>query len=133
MHHYFKPQGIPTILLEEETLKLEELEALRLKDLEGMHQADCAEAMRVSRQTFQLILEEARVKVARALIEGRAIKIEGGDYEIKGCLYSCESCGATFEVGLVQDEKACIACGSDQIICRKKKRHRRHQEHAETD
>ena len=76
----FKPAGIPRSSLEEVVVKLEELEAIRLKDLQGLEQEECAECMGVSRPTFQRILMEGRGKIAAALIEGKAIRIEGGNY-----------------------------------------------------
>jgi uncharacterized protein len=76
----FKPNGIPLSDLPEVVVKLEELEAIRLKDLLGLEQEECAEHMGVSRPTFQRILMEGRGKVAAALIEGQAIRIEGGNY-----------------------------------------------------
>ena len=65
--------------LEELELKVEELEAMRLKDIEGLSQEECAQQMEISRQTFQNILDLAREKIAKALVEGKAIRIGGGD------------------------------------------------------
>lgn len=79
----FKPAGIPGYELEEVVLKLEEAEALRLKDLLGYDQFECAEQMGVSRTTFQRILVEAHRKVADAIINSKALVLEGGNYEIK--------------------------------------------------
>lgn len=79
---YFKPAGIPMRMLEEVMLSLEEAEAVRLKDLEGLEQADGAESMNVSRPTFQRVLASARQKIADALLNGKAIRIEGGNYEM---------------------------------------------------
>jgi predicted DNA-binding protein (UPF0251 family) len=59
-------------------LTLDELEALRLADLEGLGQVEAAERMNVSRQTFGRIVEQARRKVAAALVHERGIGIEGG-------------------------------------------------------
>jgi len=77
---YFKPAGIPLRFLDETTLAVEELEALRLKDIEGLEQEEGAREMGVSRPTFQRILGRARRKIAEALIEGKAIRIDGGAY-----------------------------------------------------
>lgn len=74
----FKPAGIPTRELRQVAMTLDEYEALRLADLEGLYQADAAEAMGVSRPTFGRILESARRKVADALTHGSALLIEGG-------------------------------------------------------
>ena len=79
---YFKPAGIPLRTLEEVRLSVEEAEALRLKELEGLEQEQGAEKMNISRQTFQRILASARQKVADALLNGKAIRIEGGNFEI---------------------------------------------------
>jgi uncharacterized protein len=79
---YFKPAGIPLKSLEEVTLAVEEIEALRLKDLEGLDQADAAARMNVSRPTFQRILVKARGKVAEALFHGKAVRIGGGDFHV---------------------------------------------------
>lgn len=81
--HYFKPRGIPVNELDEVELKVEEFEALRLKDLEDMDQNRAAEKMEISQSTFHRILVEARKKIADALVKGKAIRIEGGDYKRK--------------------------------------------------
>jgi uncharacterized protein len=73
---YFKPAGIPMRDLEETVLAADELEALRLADLSGMYHTEAAKEMGVSRQTFDRIVKAARAKVAKALCEGRALKIE---------------------------------------------------------
>ncbi len=73
----FKPQGIPARQLEEIYLSLEGFEALRLADLEGLHQQEAAERMKVSRQTFGRLLAEARRAVAEAVVKGLCLRIEG--------------------------------------------------------
>jgi hypothetical protein len=79
---YFKPAGIPLKMLEEVGLSVEEAEALRLKDIEGLEQEQCAGKMNISRPTFQRVLSSARKKVAEALLGGKAIRIEGGNFEL---------------------------------------------------
>jgi predicted DNA-binding protein (UPF0251 family) len=74
----FKPIGKPMTELEAETLRLDELEALRLADLEGLYQEAAAVRMGVSRPTFARILARARSTVARALLEERALLIGEG-------------------------------------------------------
>lgn len=72
-------------------MTVDEYETIRLIDLEGMSQLDCSELMNVGRTTAQRIYNQAKKKLAKALVEGKAIKIEGGDYEVcsqvdtKGC------------------------------------------------
>ncbi len=72
---YFKPLGVPMRILEELELSCEEVEALRLKNIIGLDQAECAEKMQTSASTFQRILVSAYKKISQALIEGKAIKI----------------------------------------------------------
>ena len=79
---YFKPSGIPLRELEEVTLSVDELEALRLADREGLTAIDAAQHMRVSRHTFGRTLAAARRKVATALSMGQALRIEGGSYAV---------------------------------------------------
>ena len=72
---YFKPQGIPLRFLEEVELSLEEMEAIRLKNVQGLEQTEAALKMKTSQSTFQRILASAYKKIAEALVEGKAIKI----------------------------------------------------------
>jgi len=81
---YFKPPRVPLRDLEEVVVTVEEIEAIRLKDREGLDQRQGAERMRVSRPTFQRILTSAREKVAEALCCGKALRIEGGTYRVEG-------------------------------------------------
>lgn len=73
---YFKPQGIPLRMLEEVVLKADELEALKLYDVDGLEQTKAAEKMKISQPTFARILDSANKKVATALVKGKAIRIE---------------------------------------------------------
>lgn len=75
---YFKPRGVPLCSLDEVCIGVDELEAVRLADLDGLYQADAAEIMKISRQTFGNIIEAAHRKIADALVNGKALKIEGG-------------------------------------------------------
>jgi predicted DNA-binding protein (UPF0251 family) len=79
---YFKPAGIPLSNLEEVCMSIEEVEAIRLKDLEGLEQEAGAEKMNISRPTFQRMLASAHRKVADAILNGKAIKIDGGNFEM---------------------------------------------------
>jgi len=109
--------------LPENVLKLEELEAIRLKDLEGLEQGECAERMEVSRPTFQRILLSAREKVADSLINGKIIHIEGGNFTLNVCLIKCKDCGNEWNESFENFEKikkgeyVCPNCGSANIVC----------------
>jgi len=72
---YFKPQGIPLRMLEEVVLLPDELEALKLYEMDELEQEEAAKRMKVSQPTFARILGSARKKIAQAIIKGRAIKI----------------------------------------------------------
>jgi predicted DNA-binding protein (UPF0251 family) len=73
---HFKPQGVPLQMLETIELAQDELEAVRLTDLEGLYQEQAAEQMGVSRQTLGNILKRAHQKIAEALIDGKSIQLE---------------------------------------------------------
>jgi predicted DNA-binding protein (UPF0251 family) len=79
---YYKPRGVPLALLECVDLTVDEFEALRLADLEGLYQEEAARRMNVSRQTFGRIVDGARRKVADALTHGKALSIAGGTVEV---------------------------------------------------
>ena len=84
---YFKPVGIPMRELEELVLGMDELEAMRLTDLNGLYQADAADKMGVSRQTIGNILISAHRKLADALLNGKALRI--GPHEGEECTADC--------------------------------------------
>lgn len=78
-----KPAGVPARELETVVLGLDEAEALRLADLEGLYQEAAARSMGVSRPTFGRIVESARRKVADAVLNGKALRLEGGEICVK--------------------------------------------------
>jgi predicted DNA-binding protein (UPF0251 family) len=115
--NYFKPRGIPLSMLEEVILTVDEFEAIRLADLEGLYQEQAAEKMKVSRQTFGRIIDSAHKKVAEALIKGKALKIEGGEFEIASMRkFRCYECQHSWELpyGTGRPEN-CPSCKSDNI------------------
>jgi uncharacterized protein len=80
---FFKPQGIPLRELEEIVLQVDELEAVRLKDVLDFDQSECAKKMNISQPTFHRLILSARKKIADAIVNGKAIKIEGGNFRYK--------------------------------------------------
>ena len=120
---YFIPSDKDIPELDKNILKLEELEAIRLKDLEGMEQEECAARMEVSRPTFQRILISAREKIADSLINGKSILIEGGNFTLNICPVKCSNCGnewlESYEnlEAIKSGEYACPNCGSHQVLC----------------
>jgi len=81
---YFKPAGVRMIDLEESILTVDEFEAVRLKDLGGLDEKDAAKKMNISQPTFNRLVSSARKKIADAIVNGKAIKIEGGVYKMVG-------------------------------------------------
>lgn len=77
---YFKPRGVPLSDFEVVSITVEELEALRLVDVEGLRQEDAAIRVGISRRAFWEDLKAARTKIALALTTGKAIEIKGGNY-----------------------------------------------------
>ena len=104
---------------DEITLAVEELEAIRLKDMEGMEQEDCAAMMGVSRPTFHRILQNARSKIAEALVEGKIVHITGGDFAVQNREFECRECShrwkEPFGTGKRGIDMNCPDCGSGNI------------------
>lgn len=86
--NYFKPRAVPLSAMEEVVLSVEELEALRLAHKEGLYQQEAAARMGVSRATFGRVLDSAHRIVTTALVEGCALRIEGGSF----CMVGPERC-----------------------------------------
>jgi len=114
---YFKPAGIPCGFLNSVCLSVEEVEALRLKDLEALDQVEGAISMGVSRPTFQRILSSARKKVADALLNGKAIKIEGGNFQINTRNLCCHKRHVEIDTGEAENENSSQRpiCGIEEI------------------
>ena len=122
----FKPVGVPLHQLRTITLLHEELEALRLVDLDELYQEEAAAQMNISRSTLQRIVNEARSKVAQALTEGAALQIEGGTFRVATRYWLCTECSHTWEVehGSGQGTPVqCPNCGSHAIRLRRMRRH----------
>ena len=116
---YFKPAGIPLAGLDEIKLLVEEAEAIRLKDLEGLEQEDCAKKMNISRTTFSRILDAARQKIASALLNGKAIRIEGGNFEMAVRRFRCISgheWEVPFEAMISTPPDLCPRCETPSIM-----------------
>jgi predicted DNA-binding protein (UPF0251 family) len=116
---FFKPVGIPANALQGIRLSLEELEPISLGDLEGPEQEECAQQMRISKPTFHRILEVAWKKLADALINGKAIQIEGGNFELPERRFRCSNDGHEWNVPFEAMAKrlplSCPVCFSGNI------------------
>lgn len=115
----FRPMGIPANLLQTVRLSLEEIEAIRLKDLEGLEQEKCAERMHISRPTFHRVLGSGRKKLADALVNGKAIQVEGGNFGLPQQRFRCDNDGhewnVPFEILAGRLPLSCPACSSVNI------------------
>jgi predicted DNA-binding protein (UPF0251 family) len=117
--NYYKPKGIPASFLEEVVLSLDEFEAIRLADCEGLYQEQAANNMNISRQTFGRIIDSARGKIADALIHGKALKIEGGNVELgKSKRLKCRTCNAFFDCSESATKPVCPHCKKNNSGCK---------------
>ncbi len=122
-HVFFRPgyrRFVPLGYIEgpgqEITLSLDELEALRLADLEGLYQEEAAKRMKISRQTFGNIVQAAHRKVAEFLVRSRTLAIEGGHARMMERQYHCRACGHGWSVPRDQGRAAaCPGCASQDI------------------
>jgi uncharacterized protein len=117
---YFRPENKMSRDVEEVCLSVEEVEAIRLKDLQGLEQEQAAEQMNISRPTFHRILAAAHQKIAEALFKGKAIRIDGGNFEIPPCHFRCQSgheWDVAFEVVLDRRPGGCPSCGASEVKC----------------
>jgi len=117
---HFKPRGIPMIDLEEVQLTVDGLEALRLADFMGMSHEEAGAHMDVSRATFGRIVEQARRIVADALIHGKAISVEGGNYRrvdsSSNRPFLCDGCQHRWmEPPGTGRPPTCPACGGNDL------------------
>lgn len=121
----FKPCGVSLYAVDEVVVTVEEMEAIRLADLEGMDQGPAAEIMGVSRPTFHRILTKAHTKVAQALWQAKSLRIEGGTYRVRCCeserKFRCRACGHEWCVAKGTGERGCQIkcpiCGEQQAEC----------------
>jgi uncharacterized protein len=115
----FKPAGVPGHELETIELALDELESLRLADLEGLYHEAAARRMQISRPTFGRLLKTARHKVACALFQSKMLLFKGGPVAVRGMrTFECSDCTTRFgEPYGTGHPKGCPKCSS-QNFCR---------------
>lgn len=114
---YFKPRGVPMSRLEEVCLGLDELEALRLCDMEGLYHDKAAELIGVSRQTLGRILEQGRKKVVEALVRGKALRVEAPHDSKILTQYTCNACNYRWQETLeLKKTPCCPNCRSQKPV-----------------
>ncbi|MDA8123727.1 MAG: DUF134 domain-containing protein [Deltaproteobacteria bacterium] len=108
----FRPQGAEVTAVEEVRLTLDEYEAIRLADLEGLYQEEAASLMNVSRQTFGRIVALARRKIADVLVNGKVLRIAGGPVATNAEVSThCPRCRRAFALsGETPNPKSCPHC-----------------------
>ncbi len=122
---HYKPAGAPLRSLEEVTLTIEKMEAIRLADIEQLDQAAAAERMEVSRPTFYHIVSTAHQKIAAALWQGHALRMDGGNFRIAHrCQtslrrFTCQTCGHKWPLphgtGQRCHDVTCPACQASTV------------------
>ena len=113
----FKPVGIPARLLERISLTLDEFEALRLADYKDLEHQAASEEMGISRPTFTRLIDSARKKVAKAIVEGKEIFIMGGAIYFRNNIIKCLNCGTIVPIDFESNvDIKCPNCGSIDFI-----------------
>lgn len=112
----FKPVGVGANSLEQIALTLDEYEAIRLADYENMEHLEASKEMSISRSTFSRLVDKARSKVAKFIIDGKQLYIEGGNIHFKGNLIRCNDCGNIFNTDFEKTVKKCPNCNSANIV-----------------
>ncbi len=113
----FKPYGMPICKIEPVVIKLEEYESIRLVNYDKLPQDQAAVQMNVSRPTFTRIYNSALEQIAKAFIEGKAIEIEGGNYEMDKEWYRCRKCYKLIEgLGNHTKCKDCKLYGENELM-----------------
>ncbi len=115
---YFKPRGIPMLDLDEVRLTVDEREAIRLSDLLGLSHEEAGQSMGVSRATFGRIIQRARKAVADAIINGKAINIEGGNFKMVDAarFFRCRHCSHHWEeLRGTGRPQSCPQCGCAEL------------------
>ena len=112
----FKPAGVRRIGKVAIQLALDEFEAIRLADFEGLDHAESAVLMEISRSTFSRLVRKARQKVAQLLVEGRCLEISGGAVHFEGNAMRCRDCGFTSSVDFGSELTECPSCDSTDLI-----------------
>lgn len=111
----FKPTGVAGKNLEQRFLTLDEFEAIRLADLEGMSHEEAANEMNISRSTFSRLIDKSRQTIASFLIKGQLLTIDGGNIHFKNNIIRCFDCGHMFKTSIDLPLTKCPACSSSRL------------------
>ncbi|MFX1483589.1 MAG: DUF134 domain-containing protein [Promethearchaeota archaeon] len=112
----YKPAGVPAKELEEILITVDEFEAIRLADYEGMNQREACTVMKISQPTFNRILASARNKIAQGIVEGNVLRIEGGRYVLEDGSGGLQCADCNYRLDMDTDPRnVCPKCGSHKI------------------
>jgi len=112
----FKPTGVARKYLHQTSLSLDEYEAFRLADYEGLSHNEAADEMEISRSTFTRLIEQARKKIANFMIKGESLRIEGGNVHFRNNIIKCLDCGYMFNININKKLSQCPACKSTNLL-----------------
>ena len=118
---FFKPAGVPAAKLETVILSIDEYEAIRLVDIENLNHLEASKSMEISRPTFTRLLNSAHKKIGHAIINGFAIRIEGGSFIFVNNIYRCKKCGHEWDLKIdtkdddFSAEESCPSCDDENI------------------
>ena len=116
LYSSFKPTGVAKRKIQSISLDLDEYEAIRLADYLGMEHTEAAEEMEISRSTFTRLIERARKKAAKLLIEGKELVIQGGNIHFRGNIYRCHDCDHMFNINFKTRISTCPDCDSSNLL-----------------
>lgn len=113
---FFKPHGIPLKDIEIINLAIDEYEAIRLADYENLKHLEASKMMNISRPTFTRLLESAHKKISHSIVEGKAIRIEGGEFKFYNKVFQCKRCGQFQNLKDEEDKtRSCKNCNGDEL------------------
>jgi uncharacterized protein len=116
LYSEFKPIGVSGVSLQQVLLSLDELEASRLADYQGLSHEEAAEEMNISRSTFSRLIEQARKKIADFLVHGKLLTIDGGSVHFRNNIIRCLDCGYMFKTNINVPLKNCPDCDSINLL-----------------
>ena len=112
----FKPVGVAGRNLNKIYISIDEYEAIRLADNEGLSHLDASAEMNVSRSTFSRLIESARKKIAEFIITGKLLSIEGGNIHFTNNIIKCIDCEHMFNIKINEHLTECPECKSTKLI-----------------
>lgn len=116
LYRSFKPTGVRRGTLKCIMLEIGEYEAIKLADYEGLDHSRAAAEMEISRPTFSRLIERARGKIARFIIDGMEMMIEGGNIHFRDNVIKCRDCGHMYNISIHSHLKNCPQCGSSELF-----------------